>query len=85
MHDERDVEEMRRAMADATATIPIADIRRLDVHPGDTLVVRAPHVRLTRDVADQIERRLLGLIGDGVKVIVMPDDTDITVVRGAGA
>ncbi len=81
MHSEDDVEEMRQAMADATATIPIADVRRLDVRPGDVLVVRVPRNQLTMQSADQIRKQLHGLLGDDVKVVVTPDDVDVDVVR----
>jgi hypothetical protein len=81
MRSEEDVEEMRRAMADATTSIPIADVRRLDVRPGDALVVRVPRNQLTAQSADEMRRSLRGLLGDGVRVVVTPDDVDITVVR----
>jgi hypothetical protein len=81
MHSEEDVEEMRRAMADATATIPIKDVRRLDVRPGDALVVRVPQAQFTAQLAGHIQKQLCGLFGDGVKVVVTPGDVDITVVR----
>ncbi len=84
MHSEDDVEEMRRAMAGATATIPVADVRRLDVRPGDTLVVRVPRREFDAQAAERIGGELRGLLGDGVKVVVMPSDYDVDVVRTAG-
>lgn len=85
MHSEEDVEEIRRAMADAVATIPVADVRRLDVRPGDTLLVRGPQGQLTAQSAHEMKKVFAGLFGDGVKVVFMPDDCDVEVVREAGA
>jgi len=82
MHSEDDVAEMRRAVADATATLPIADVRRLDVRPGDTLVVRVPRNQLTVQSAHEMEV-VAGSFGDDVKVVFMPDDCDVEIVRGA--
>lgn len=59
-------------------TIELESIRRLDIKPGETLVVRVP----TRDTAAIREARdgLIAALPRGVKVLVIGPDVDLSVL-----
>lgn len=84
MHNESDVDEMRSAMADATKPILIRDVARLDIRPGDKLLIRVPADRFTMQEAERIESVVKAVFGD-VLVMVTRDDVEVSIVRGTGA
>lgn len=60
--------------------VEIADIKRLSVSSGDTVVVRV-RGRLSRDVAASIRSQVQSALPDGVRAMVVDDDVvDITVL-----
>jgi hypothetical protein len=70
-----------RQQAAKTAPIAITDVRRLDVRPGDTIVVRADrkgNVETWTRAIDEFKRWY-----PDVHVIVVPNDADISVLAVA--
>ncbi len=59
-------------------TITIEDVKRLDVQPGDVLLVTVPPVAAAQQ-ADQI-RAVFAEALPGVKIIVRSSDVDVEVV-----
>lgn len=63
------------ADADDLDTIELRDVARLDLKPGDTLVVTLDHPA-SADVADQVKRRILALLNGRL------DEAHLLVVSG---
>lgn len=58
-------------------------IKRIDLHAGDTLVVRL-NGYISRDVAEKFKEVLQGQIPDGAKVLVVDANVaDLTVLHAA--
>jgi hypothetical protein len=60
-------------------TIEIESIARLDVKPGETLVVTMPY-QLSRDDAIEVQRTIQDRLPDGVDVLVVPRGVVFNVV-----
>lgn len=65
-------------------TIPIESISRLDVKPGETLVVQMD-VRLTQQDAHDIRGRILPHLPDGVRLLVVGSGIELTALTLADA
>ena len=60
-------------------TIEVESIQRLDVKPGETLVVRLPE-RTTSEVARQVKAAVEAAVPDGVQVLITSANIELTVV-----
>lgn len=60
-------------------TFTVEDIRRLDVKPGETLVASVA-ADTTPDMARSLHEALLDGLPDGVKVLVVAGEVDLSVV-----
>lgn len=63
---------------------PVADLQRVSLQPGDVLVVRLNAPMVSREQLVQIQQRLESIFPNN-KVLVVPKDTDMFVMAGAGA
>lgn len=70
-------------MTDEPASLPIESIKRLDVHPGDILVV-TPSLRFTQAEMEVVNSRLTTLLPEGVR-IVWADGVEFGVIRAEEA
>lgn len=62
------------------APIMIEDVERLDVRPGDTLVVKVPPM-MSHAQADEIAEQFLSYFGDTIQVVVATGDVEVSVIR----
>lgn len=62
------------------ATVEIESLARLDVKPGETLVVRVPAEGLTFEYVRQLEDGLCARLPAGVNFIILGADVDLSVV-----
>ena len=62
-----------------TQTIEVESIRRLDIKPGETLVVGLPE-RATREEMEQVRATLPNYLPDGVKVLITSANIELSVV-----
>lgn len=60
-------------------TIEVESIRRLDVKPGETLVVTLPETARPEDMAS-IEAAMVDRMPDGVKLLIVSHDVELGVV-----
>jgi len=66
-----------------TELMKIDDVQRLLVSPGDWLLVSVPR-NTSAKTAQDIRKRLLDLLPEGVEVFIKTADVQITVVPGDG-
>lgn len=69
--------------APATDTIPLKDVARLDLKPGDTLVVtlREP---VTMQMATTVRERILAILGDQIDehhLLVLSETAELSVLH----
>lgn len=62
-----------------TQTIEVESIRRLDIKPGETLVVGLPE-RATQQDMDQVRAALTDRVPDGVKLLIVSSNVDLDVL-----
>lgn len=72
--------------APAADTIPLKDVARLDLKPGDTLVVtlREP---VTTQMATTVRDRILAILGDEIDehhLLVIPETAKVSILRTDG-
>lgn len=60
--------------------IAIEDVRRLDVRPGDALVIRLGR-EPDRDAAQRLQDRLVEAFGDGIRILIVGPGDDVSVLR----
>lgn len=60
-------------------TIELESIRRLDIKPGETLVATLPR-DARPEHAEMVSAHLKDMVPDGVKVLVVTEDVDLTVL-----
>lgn len=58
-------------------TIPVESVSRLDIQPGETLVVRM-HCTLSAQEAQQVKDRMLPHLPDGVRLLVLGSGIELT-------
>lgn len=63
-------------------SVEIEDIRRLVVHPGETLVIRVPK-GTSEERAKNIREAVHANLPEGVQFVIATDDVDFEVVAGA--
>lgn len=69
-------------MADNAELIPLSDIRRLDVQPGETIAIIAPDWATTPEQADELAEYVVPFFAErGTHAIVLPPGTDLAVIR----
>lgn len=73
------LDQMRASMSE---TIELESISRLDVKPGETLVLRMPY-RLSPQNVAAIEQRVRPHLPDGVRLLVIERDVEPFVVASA--
>jgi hypothetical protein len=76
------LEQGLRALAGEDGAIRVESIRRLDVKPGETLVVRAAK-RVNQQIAADIRRLIEPHLPQGVGVLVLGPDFDLEVVSAS--
>jgi hypothetical protein len=64
---------------DVSETIEVESIRRLDVKPGETLVITLPH-HLSAQEMDELRVKIEDRLPDGVKALLTSPDVELTVV-----
>lgn len=57
-------------------TIPLQSISRLDIQPGETLVVHMHRV-LSQQAAHDVRQRILPHLPDGVRLLVLGSDIEL--------
>lgn len=62
-----------------TESIPIESIRRIDVKPGETLLVRMPIDYMDPDEIDNATELLQGALPDGVKILITNTNVEFAV------
>jgi hypothetical protein len=62
--------------------IPLESIKRLDVHPGETLIITVPD-DLDQHELHVLRERLKAEIPEGVRVLIVPPSMDVQVVANA--
>lgn len=72
---------MTVAHLDEDTLIRLQHLRRLDLEPGDTLVVTAPGTSMTQAQTLEAWLREQGFVPDGVKLAVFPGGTEVGVLR----
>ena len=69
-------------MADGTELIPLSDIRRLNVQPGDTIAVIAPDWATGPYQANELAEYVVPFFAErGAHAIVLPPGADIALIR----
>jgi hypothetical protein len=63
--------------------IQIEDVKRLDVQPGDRLLVKVPATFTAPEVA-RLAEVLRSELGDGIKFVIAPAGIDVSVIRPVG-
>lgn len=67
-----------------SASIELQDVRRLDVSPGEVLLVTVPS-HTTADQAAEMRDQLGAVLPDGVQVIFKTPDVDVVAARPGDA
>lgn len=63
----------------------IEDVRRIVVHPGETLVFRVPAKGMTPERASHLKEAIEDRLPEGVDFLVVSSDIDLEVVADAVA
>lgn len=65
--------------AEAVADLPVESIARLNIKPGETLVLRC-HRTLSAQDAATFRRQAEAYVPDGVKVLIVASDIELSVI-----
>jgi hypothetical protein len=76
---DRPVEEPTLTLSPAPWAPSIDEVRRLHLHPGDALVVKAPG-QMTESAAGRLRAHLTDLLGAERKVMVLPEEMKLEVL-----